>query len=341
MKAAILRGPNDVRLEELSVPKPGQGEILVKMVACGVCGTDIEKLQGHSITPPVLGHEVVGEIAEVGGGVHKYAVGDRVFAHHHVPDYTCRYCRKGAYTMCDSFPKTNLDPCGFAEYFRVPEPNVRLGAVLRLPEGISWEDGVMIEPLGCCIRGLMKCRIDPGDSALVIGAGPIGLMHTHLLKAFGAGTVITSDLIDSRLQTALTLGADHIVNPQRDDLSKRVGEWTEGTGVDLAVIAVGSAKLIGQGIDLVRKGGTVCVFGMPRPNDVLSYNASQIFIREVSIVPSYSTSELETNTALRLMLSNRINVSQLITHRFKLGQIREALECAEGRRESLKVVVFS
>ena len=341
MKAAILRGRNDVRLEELPVPKIGHGEILVKMVACGVCGTDIEKLQGHWITPPVLGHEAVGEIVEKGEEVQGLKIGDRVFAHHHVPDYTCHYCRKGDFTMCDSFPQTNLDPCGFAEYFRVPEPNVRLGAVLKLPEEISYEEGVLIEPVACCIRGLMKCRIDPGDSVLVIGAGPIGLMHINLLKVFGAGTIMASDLIDCRLQRALKLGANHIANPQRDDLASYVQEWTGGIGADLVVVAVGSAKAIRQGMDLVRKGGTVCVFGMPSPKDMLTYDASQIFIREISINPSYSTSELETNMALKLILAKRINTNQLITHRFKLEHIEGALECAAQKKESLKVIVQS
>ena len=199
---------------------------------------------------------------------------------------------------------------------------------------------MLIEPLGCCIRGLMKCRIDPGDSALVIGAGPVGLMHVHLLKAFGAGTVIASDLIDSRLQMAVKLGADHVVNPQRDNISERIKELTEGKGVDLVVVAVGSAGLIEQGMDLVRKGGTVCIFGMPPRGDTFSYDASQLFIREISLVPSYSTSELETNIALKLMLSRRVDVTQLITHRFKLAQIEAALEHAAQKVDSLKIVVL-
>jgi len=341
MKAAILRGPDDVRLEETLVPQIGRGEILVRMVACGVCGTDTEKLRGQWVTPPVLGHEVVGQIAQVGEGVQGFEIGDRVFVHHHVPDYTCHYCQKGNYTMCESFPRTNLDPCGFAEYFRVPEPNVRLGAVLRLPEEVSYEEGVLIEPFGCCIRGLTKCRIDPGDSVLVIGAGPIGLMHIHLLKIFGAGTTIASDLIDWRLQTALKFGANYIVNPQRDDPAKRVQEWTGGIGPDLVVVAVGNAKAIQQGMDLVRKGGTVCIFGIPSPKDMLLYDASRLFIREISIIPSYSTSELETNMALKLILAKKINAIQFITHRFNLEQIKEALQFTAEKKDSIKVIVVT
>jgi len=141
------------------------------MVACGVCGTDVEKLYGNWVTPPILGHEVVGEIVKVGEEAQCFETGDRVFVHHHVPDQICHHCRKGDFTMCDNFPRTNLYPCGFAEYFRVPEPNVRLGAVLKLPEEVSYEEGVLIEPFACCIRGLIKCGVDPGDSVLVIGAG--------------------------------------------------------------------------------------------------------------------------------------------------------------------------
>ncbi|MBM4401440.1 MAG: zinc-binding dehydrogenase [Crenarchaeota archaeon] len=216
-----------------------------------------------------------------------------------------------------------------------------MGAVLRLPEGISYEEGVLIEPFACCIRGLMKCRVNPGDRVLVIGAGPVGLMHVHLLKTFGAGTVIASDLINSRLQTALKLGANYVANPKRDDLPRYVQDLTDGVGPDLVVVAVGSSKAIQQGMDIVRKGGTVCVFGMPPPGDMLTYDASKIFIREISIVPSYSTSELETNMALKLMSAKRIEATQLITHRFKLEQIKDALNYASEKKDSLKIIVTS
>jgi L-iditol 2-dehydrogenase len=340
MKAAVVLGPANVSLKELPIPKIGCGEILVKMVACGICGTDIEKLQSQWVTPPILGHEVVGEIAKVGKDVKNFKVGDRVFVHHHVPDYTCYYCKRGDFTMCDSFQSTNLDPCGFAEYFRVPEPNVRLGAVLKLPEKISYEEGVLIEPIACCIRGLMKCKISSDDKVLVIGAGPIGLMHIHLLKVFGAGMVIASDLINWRLEMAVKFGASHVVNPNHEDFLKCVQGLTGGKiGPDIVIVTVGSSKAIQQGMDVVRKGGKVCIFGVSPPKDMFTYDVNKMLTREISIIPSYSTSELETNMALKMMLEKQIEAAKFITHHFKLEQIKEALDCTAEKKDSLKVIV--
>lgn len=339
MKAAFLYGPYDIKVEEMPVPKIGSREVLVEMKACGVCGTDIEKMHGGFITPPKLGHEVTGKVIEIGDEVKNVQAGDRVFVHHHVPCYKCHHCRHGDYTMCEEFPKTNLDPCGYAQYFRVPEPNVERGAILKLPSHISFEAGTLIEPAACCIRGLNKSRLAVGDDVLVIGAGPIGLTMVDLLRLYGASTIIVSEIVDYRMKAARHFGADYAVNPTEEDLRNKVREITNGRGTDLVVVAVGGSKGIVQGIDCVRKGGQVILFGAPPRGDILSYDASKIFINEVKITPSYSTTEIETAAALKLMGNNKINVRKLITHIFPLTDTLNAIKFAAESKEALKVII--
>jgi len=341
MKAAVLWRPGVVEIDQVDVPKIGPCEILVEMKVCGVCGTDVEKVQGRSMTPQVLGHEVSGRVAQVGSRVEGYQEGDRVFVHHHVPCYSCHYCRHGDYTMCDSFPRSNLDPCGFAEFFRVPETNVARGAVLKLPQGVSYEIGALIEPTACCIKAIGKSEIQPGDCVLVLGAGPAGLTHILLLKAFGITRVFASDISEFRLNAARRFGAQDTFNPELTDVPMEVRKLTEGTGVDVAIVATGKPEAIVDGVKAVRKGGTVCLFGAPKVGSIVSYDTSDLFIREVRIVPSYSTSEIETNIALRLIASGRIDLTNLITHRFDLAQTAQAIEYARSGKDCLKVAVVS
>ncbi|MEM3677728.1 MAG: zinc-dependent dehydrogenase [Candidatus Bathyarchaeia archaeon] len=339
MKAAVLHGPHDVRVDEVPVPEVSSGEILVRMKACGVCGTDVEKMHGKFITPPRLGHEVTGEVVEVGDKVENVQVGDRVFVHHHVPCYKCHYCRHGDYTMCKEFPETNLDPCGFAEYFRVPEVNVTRGAVLKLPSSIDFEKGTLIEPTACCIRGLNRSRLNVGDDALVIGAGPIGLTMVSLLRFYGAHTIIVSEVLDFRLRAAEEFGADYVVNPTLEDLKGKVLEATEGRGADLVITAFGGSKAIVQGLECVRKGGQILLFGAPPRGEILSYDVSKIFINEIRIIPSYSTTEIETAIAAKLLDKYLKSMEKLITHRFPLGEAPQAIEFASKGKDVLKVLV--
>jgi len=341
MKAAFALRPGIVQIEDRPIPGVGPGDVLVKMRACGVCGTDIEKVRGLHITPPMLGHEVVGEIAEIGEQVKGFGIGQRVFVHHHVSCYVCHYCRRGDYTMCDSFVQTTIEPCGFAEYFRVPRTNVEHGAILELPSSISYEEGTLIEPTACCIRGLSKSRIRPGDDFVVIGCGPIGLTHIRLLTIFGAGRIFGTDVVGFRLDAAKKLGASAVLNPRTEDVVERVREQTNGRGADGVIVSVGAPEAVLQAIELVRKGGVVVLFGAPSRGAMLSYDVSNVFLKEVSLIPSYSTSELETNAALELMSSDRLDLSSIITHRFWLEDAAEAIRCAAEAKDSLKVIVHS
>ncbi|MBO3755307.1 MAG: alcohol dehydrogenase catalytic domain-containing protein [Candidatus Brockarchaeota archaeon] len=340
MKAVFIEGRSLVEVKDVPVPILSAGDVLVKMEACGICGTDVEKFLGVHSTPPKLGHEVSGIVEKMGSdAVGDLRMGDRVFVHHHVPCYTCHYCRRGDHTMCEMFSRTNLDPCGLAEYFRVPRYNVERGAVLKLPSDVDFDEATFIEPMACCLRGLNKVKVEKGDDVLVIGAGPTGLIITGLLRLFGAGLIISSEVSDHRLEAAGRMGAKILVNPSRENLLDRVYEATDNRGVDLAVVAVGAGKLIEAAADCVRKGGKVLMFGAPPRGELFTYEASKLFIREVSLIPSYSTTEVETNVALRLLESKRLNLKWLISHRFKLSQASEALKVAAEGREALKVIV--
>ena len=340
MKAVFIRGRGLVEVGETPVPNLSVGDVLVKMEACGICGTDVEKFLGVHLTPPKLGHEVSGVVEKIGSNVvGDLQIGDRVFVHHHVPCYTCHYCRRGDHTMCDTFSKTNIDPCGLAEYFRVPKYNVERGAVLKLPNNVDFDEATLIEPMACCLRALGKVKAEKGDDVLIIGTGPTGLLITGLLRLFGAGLIISSEVSERRLEAAGRMGAQILVNPSKESLLDRVYEATDGRGVDLAVVAVGAGKLIETAANCVRKGGKVLMFGAPPGGELFTYEAGKLFIREVSLIPSYSTTEIETNIALKLLESKQLDLRWLISHRFKLSQASEALKMAAEGREALKVVV--
>jgi len=338
MKAAVYYGQQDIRIEETPIPEINDDEILVQMKACGVCGSDLMDWYLKTRIPLVLGHEPAGTVAKKGNKVEKFIVGDRVFVHHHVACLTCHYCLHGDYTLCKQFHETNIKPGGFAEYFKVPAPNVQKDT-LKIPDKLSCEEATLIEPVACCIRAIKKCNIQTGDTVAVIGAGPTGLIHTALSKIFGATKTIVSDLIDFRLRLAEQYGADITVNPKSRDLIETVRAETDGRGVDVAVVTAPNLEAYKVGINVCRRGGKLCLFAPTDPEKYLQISPKELFFSELQIIPSYSTSHLETRTALQLLEANRINAKQLITHRFKLLQTAQAFKTALETKESLKVIV--
>jgi len=340
MKAAVYYAQRDIRLEVVSTPEIDDDEILVEMKACGICGSDLMGWYLKSRAPLVLGHEPSGVVAKKGSKVDSVEVGDHVFVHHHVACLTCHYCLHGDYTLCRKFHETNIKPGGFAEYFKVPASNVQIDT-LKIPDNLSFEDATFIEPVGCCLRAMKKCDIQIGDSVAIIGAGATGLIHSALSKICGAGTTIVSDLIDFRLKTASKFGADIIVNPKNQDLSQVVMKETDGRGVDLAVVTAPSVEAYKAGLGVCRKGGKLCVFAPTNPETYLQLSPKDLFFSEIQIIPSYSTSHLETRTALQLLSSGKIAVGKLVTHRFKLAQAAEAFSTALESKESLRVLIVN
>jgi L-iditol 2-dehydrogenase len=339
MKAAVYYSQKDIRIEEIPTPKIGRGEVLVEMKACGICGSDLMDWYLKNRAPLVLGHEPSGVIVEKGRDVKNFDVGDRVFVHHHVACLKCHYCTHGDYTLCEQFHNTNIIPGGFAEYFKVPAPNLNLDT-LKIPDGISFDEATLIEPVGCCLRAIKKCGIQKGDSVAIIGAGATGIIHTVLAKVFGAGKVIVSDLIDFRLRAAQKFGANVVVNPLNTSLKEVVKAETDGRGVDLAIVTAPSLEAYKAGLGVCRKGGKLCVFAPTEPGKFLEISPKELFFNELQIIPSYSTSHVETREALELVKSEKIRVRELITHRFPLLDAAKAFKTALEDKESLKIVVL-
>ena len=330
----------DIRIENMPTPGIGEDEALVEMKACGICGSDLMEWYLKSRSPLVLGHEPAGVIAEKGRKVRGFEVDDRVFVHHHVACLTCHYCAHGDYTLCEQFHKTNIEPGGFAEYFRVPAPNLQIDT-LKIPETLSFEEATFIEPLGCCMRAFRKCSIQKGDSVVIIGAGTTGIIHTALSKIFGVAKTVVSDLIDHRLRVAARFGADVTVNPENEELAEVVKAETEGRGADVVIVTAPSIEAYKAGLSVCRRGGKLCVYAPTHPGEHLKISPKELFFSEIQIIPSYSTSHVETRMALELIRSGRIKVGELITHRFQLKDAAEAFKTALENKESLKVLILN
>lgn len=340
MKAAVYYSQNKICIEDVPVPKIGCDEALVAMKACGICGSDLMAWYLENRAPLVLGHEPSGVIAEIGSEVEAFNVGDRVFVHHHVACLKCHYCMRGDYTLCEQFHKTNIIPGGFAQYFKVPALNLQLDT-LKIPEGLSFEEATLIEPVGCCIRALKKCKIQKGDVVAVVGAGTTGIIHVALSKIFGAEKTIVSDLIDFRLKVAEEFGADVVINSENADLTEVVMSETGGRGVDLAIVTAPSLEAYKAGLNICRKGGKLCVFAPTSPGNFLEISPKQLFFSELQIIPSYSTSHVETREASELIKTGKLKVKELITHRFALEDTAQAFKTALEDKESLKVMVLN
>lgn len=332
MKAVLVKKGGGLEIAELEIPRPGEGEILVRMVACGICGTDLEKVRGGTETPPVLGHEVVGIVEDVGRGVGGLRGGERVFVHHHVSCGACWYCYNDSETMCPLFRETNIWPGGFSEYFLVPRANVARGSVHVLPESISWARGTFIEPLATVVRALRRSTFRPGHSAWVVGSGPMGLLFTMLLRASGASEIRAVDLSRTRCSAALRAGADLCLSPADMEAQPARG--------DIVVVSTGSPRALLTAFKLVRRGGEILFFGAPPPGSSQELPISRIFYDEVRITPSYSASERDVEASIRI-LSRGLPVEDIVSHVFDLGSAERAFEIASDPEKALKVLVAS
>jgi L-iditol 2-dehydrogenase len=255
MRVAMYYRNSDVRLQEMQKPEIGPNELLVRVIASGICGSDVMEWYRIKRAPLVLGHEIAGDIVEVGRGVKKHKVGQRVFVSHHVPCMKCRYCLAGHTSTCDTLRTTNFYPGGFAEYIRVPEINIEHG-VYVLPEELTYDDGAFIEPLACVVRGFKLCRFKPGSTVLVLGSGIAGLLNIKLAKAYGAEKIIATDISNYRLDAARRFGADVVLDASKD-IPRLVRESNSGRPADLVIVCAGSTGAIGQAFKSVDRGGTM------------------------------------------------------------------------------------
>ena len=326
-----------MRLEEIPTPSIGQGELLVKVLASGICGSDVMEWYRIKKVPRVLGHEITGEIVEIGEGVRGYKIGDRVFVSHHVPCNTCHYCLNGYHTACDTLQKTNFDPGGFAEYLRVPKINVDRG-VFILPEEISFEDGVFIEPLACVLRGQRLARFKLGQTVFVIGSGISGVLHVALARASGAGWVIASDIDEYRLKAAKRFGADEAIYAKEVNPSK-IREINKGRLADLVIVCAGTISAYIQALQSVDRGGTVLCFAPLEPGLNFVFPFFDFWNDGITLLPTYGGSPFDIMTAIELIRNHRLPLREMVTHRLPLGETGIGFKLVAEAKDSIKVII--
>jgi L-iditol 2-dehydrogenase len=331
MRAAVHAGRGEIRLETRPAPRIGPGELLLRVRGCGLCGSDLAKLRGPAPRPAVLGHEVVGEVAEAGAGAGNFSPGERVVVAHHVPCGACHYCRRGSVSMCRGFKASNLDPGGFAEYVRVPAENVR-HVTYRVPAGMTDAVASFTEPLGCCVRAMRRARVEAGDTVAVAGLGAMGCLLLQLARRQEA-RVVGVDPIPARRALAESLGAEESVAPE--EAAAAIASASEGRGADVVVLAAGAPALVRTAMGWVRDGGAIHLFvgegEAPVP-------LGELYRRELTVTATYSSSPADLALAFDLIRSGAVRVEELCSHRVPLERLADAVGLME-RREALKVFV--
>ena len=333
MRAMIFQGAG--RLVPADVPRPaaGAGELLLRLRGCGLCGSDIAKLADPAArAPAVLGHEVVGDVVEAGEGVGGFAVGDRVVAAHHVPCGECHYCRRDSESMCRGFKESNLDPGGFAEFVRVPAANVR-SATFRVPEHLTDEEASFVEPLACCLRAVERARVQPGDTAVVVGLGSIGCLFVPLLARAGA-VVVGVDQQPDRVEGGRARGIDARV---LDEADARVRALSAGRGADHVIVTGGATRALEWAVRIVRDGGSIHAFA-GGPGDALPVALETLYHRELTVTTTYSSSPGTLARAFWLIAAGKVDVERLVSHRLPLERLAEGVDLMR-RRQALKVYV--
>lgn len=339
MKVAMYYNNKDIRIEEIQKPKISPDELLVKVMACGICGSDVMEWYRIKKAPRVLGHEMTGVIVEVGKNVKKFKVGDRVFVSHHVPCNKCHYCLDDQHTVCETLHTTNFDPGGFSEYVRVPKINVELGTFL-LPDEISFEDGTFIEPLGCVVRGQRRANIKSNHTVLVIGSGISGLLHIQLAKAKGVKKVIATDVNEYRLNAAKRFGADVVINA-KENVPALIRKVNDGRLADRVIVCTGALSAIEQSMKTVKDGGAILFFAPTDPNIKITIPFNEFWSSQVTLTSTYAAAAVDIKEAIELIHSRKVNVHDMITHRLSLAEIDKGFQIVAEAKESIKVIIES
>ncbi|MFT4571929.1 MAG: L-iditol 2-dehydrogenase [Hyphomicrobiaceae bacterium] len=337
MKVATLYKADDIRVENVPIPEIGPGEALVRTRVCGICTGDIMGWYMEKKAPLVFGHEPAGEIVAVGEGVEGFGKGDRVFVHHHAPCGECRRCRRGLYVHCPTWRATNLVPGGMSEYFKVGRDNLA-SDTLRLPESLGFVEGSLIEPAACVVKSLRRGAVTAEDVVLVVGLGIMGQLHVALAKLAGA-RVIAADLVPFRLEKARSLGADELIDVRRTSLADGVKAVNNSELADLVIVGPGSLEAMRSGIEAAGPGGRVVLFTTSHPSDRLEISPFDLYFNEISIIPSYSCGPDDTRAALGHLERGEIRAADLVTHRFGIDRVTDALAMAGRVDEALKTVV--
>ncbi len=337
MRVAVYYNNNDIRLEERPVPKIGDEELLVRVMASSICGSDVLEWYRIKQAPRVLGHEIAGVIAEAGRKVEKFKVGDRVTVTHHVPCLACRYCLSGHTTACETLHRTNFDPGGFAEFVRVPWINVDRGT-FRLPEEISFEAGAFVEPLACAWRGQKVARIKPGQTVLVLGSGVSGILHIKLAVATGAGRIIATDISSYRLEMAKKFGADYVflASEFTPDVLREVND---GYLAERVIVCAGALAAAEQALQCVDRGGTILFFAVPHPDDRLTIPINEFWRNDITLLTSYAADGADLSETIEILRNRRITVEDMVTHRLALAETGLGFKLMEKAGQSLKIII--
>ena len=337
MLAAFYYNNHDVRVEEVPVPSIGEDEALLKVMASGICGSDVLEWYRVPKAPRVLGHEATGVISKVGSKVTSVKVGDRVFVSHHVPCNQCRYCQRGNHTACHTLHTTNYYPGGFAQYIQIPKINLEYGTY-KLPDSISFEEGTFIEPLACVTRGQGLANLQKDDTLLIIGSGISGILHAQLAKFKGIQNILVADINPYRLELAKKFGAHHALNA-KDNLPKKLKEVNDGRLADQVIVCTGANSAAITALDCVESGGTILFFAVPEPSVKLPVPINQFWRNEITMRTSYGAAPDDLEDSLKFLATGRLNVKDMITHRLSLREVQEGFRLTAEAGQSLKVIL--
>ena len=337
MLAAFYYNNRDVRVEEIPIPKIGEEEILLKVMASGICGSDVIEWYRVPKAPLVLGHEATGVIDKVGSKVKGVKEGDRVFVSHHVPCNRCTYCKQGNHTACHTLHTTNYYPGGFAQYIQVPKINVELG-IYKLPNNMSFEEGTFIEPLACVSRGQRLANLQKDDTLLIIGSGISGILHLQLAKLKGLQKIIVADINHYRLELAKKFGAQYGLDA-KENLPERIKEINNGHLANQVIVCTGAAPAAMSALDCVDNGGTILFFAVPEPSVKLPVPINQFWRNEITIQTSYGAAPNDLEDSLSHLATGKLNVKQMITHRLSLREAQEGFRLMAEAGASLKVIL--
>ncbi len=340
MKVAVYYNNHDVRVEDRPIPQPKNNEFLVKTKSCGVCVADTMEWYLAPRVPLTLGHEPTGVVEEVGSDIQNLKKGDRVFVHHHISCLVCEHCRNGNYTMCANYRKTHVQPGGFSEYFIASGDHAKKDTLI-LPEHVSFEAGTLVEPLACVIHAIRKAGIKAGDSVVLIGTGAMGLMFIQCLLYWGVRKLIVYEVLDWRIKKAMEFGAPNVLVPDKDPEKEaaRVKELFHSDGADKVFIAAKDISAMNLGMRLANKGGTVVFFATPKPDESVPLFPSYIFFNEITITSTYSADFIDTRMALDLIANGDVSADKLISHRYPIEKLSDAILQTVSRNESLKCVI--
>jgi L-iditol 2-dehydrogenase len=338
VRVAVYYSNSDVRPEQRPRPAIGPGEVLMRIRASGICGSDLMEWYRKPKAPIVLGHEVAGVVEQVGDGVEAFKTGDRIVTTHHVPCNRCRYCLTDRHSVCPTLHATTFDPGGFAEYVRLPAINVERGT-FHLPDGMTFDEGSFVEPLACVIRGQRLTGIRPGDSVAVLGSGVSGILQIQLAKATGAGRIIATDISEERLQQAMKFGASAALKADAPEIVQKIIEANDGQAIDRVLVCAAAKSALEQALEMVDLGGSVLFFAPLLPGDTLDYPAHDLWKKGISIVHSYAGPPADMRAALDLIANRRVDVASMVTHRLPLEQTQKGFDLMQQATQALKVII--